>query len=267
MLKHINQIKELSYKIRRIIIEVSYNSGEPSHIGGALSISEILAVIYSYFSIKTLKPRDRFILSKGHGFLALLSVLYCKNFIKKKEIFKFQQNGSEFIAHPIMNKSIGIETSNGSLGQGLSFGVGLAISYKKKKNNSSVIIVVGDGECYEGSVWEAAITATENNLNNLFIVVDCNGHQNDGSINKMMNFKEMKKKWSGFGWNVNSCDGHNISALINAFKKKSKTKPTAIIAKTIKGKGIKFMENNNDWHHGRLTKNLYLESLKSLKKK
>lgn len=266
MLKHINKIKELSYKIRRFIIEISYNSGEPSHIGGALSMSEILAVIYSYFNIKTLKPRDRFILSKGHGFLALLSVLYCKNFIKKKEIFKFQQNGSEFIAHPIMNKSIGIETSNGSLGQGLSFGVGLAISYKKKENNSSVIVVVGDGECYEGSVWEAAITATENNLNNLFIVVDCNGHQNDGAINKMMSFKEMKKKWLGFGWNVNSCDGHNVSALINAFKKKSKTKPTAIIAKTIKGKGVNFMENNNDWHHGRLTKNLYLESLKSLKK-
>jgi len=266
VLKHINKIKELSYKIRRIIIEISYSSGEPSHIGGALSMSEILAVIYSYFNIKTLKPRDRFILSKGHGFLALLSVLYCKNFIKKKEIFKFQQNGSEFIAHPIMNKSIGIETSNGSLGQGLSFGVGLAISYKKKENNSSVIVVVGDGECYEGSVWEAAITATENNLNNLFIVVDCNGHQNDGAINKMMSFKEMKKKWLGFGWNVNSCDGHNVSALINAFKKKSKTKPTAIIAKTIKGKGVNFMENNNDWHHGRLTKNLYLESLKSLKK-
>ena len=165
-----------------------------------------------------------------------------------------------------MNKSIGIETSNGSLGQGLSFGVCLAISYKKKDNNNSIIVVLGDGECYEGSVWEAAITATENNLNNLFIVVDCNGHQNDGAINKMMNFKEMKKKWLGFGWNVNSCDGHNIYDLIKSFKKSSKTKPTAIIAKTIKGKGVNFMENNNDWHHGRLTKNLYLESLKSINK-
>lgn len=267
MLKKINKIKKLSYKIRKTILDISYNSGEPSHIGGALSMVEILAVIYSSFNIKISKPLDRFILSKGHGFLALLSTLYCKNFIKnKKEIFQFQKNGSNFIAHPIMNKSIGIETSNGSLGQGLSFGVGLAISYKKRERNNSIIVVVGDGECYEGSVWEAAITATENNLNNLFIVVDCNGHQNDGAINKMMNFEEMKKKWLGFGWNVNNCDGHNISALIKAFKKNSKTKPTAIIAKTIKGKGVNFMENNNDWHHGRLTKNLYLESVKSINK-
>ncbi len=266
MLEKINKIRKLSHKIRKTILDISYNSGEPSHIGGALSMAEILAVIYSNFNIKVSKPLDRFILSKGHGFLALLSVLYCKNFVKKKEAFEFQKNGSEFIAHPIMNKSLGVETSNGSLGQGLSFGVGLAISYKKKKNNNSIIVVVGDGECYEGSVWEAAITATENNLNNLFIVVDCNGHQNDGAINKMMTFEEMKKKWLGFGWNVNGCDGHNISALIKAFKKSSKTKPTAIIAKTVKGKGVSFMENNNDWHHGRLTKNIYFESIKSIKK-
>ena len=266
MLEKINKIKRLSYKIRKTILDISYNSGEPSHLGGALSMTEILAVIYSNFNIKISKPLDRFILSKGHGFLALLAVLYCKNFIKKKQAFQFQKNGSEFIAHPIMNKSLGIETSNGSLGQGLSFGVGLAISYKKRKNKNSIIVVVGDGECYEGSVWEAAITATENNLNNLFIVVDCNGHQNDGAINKMMNFKEMKKKWLGFGWNVNSCDGHDISALIKAFNKNSKSKPTAIIAKTVKGKGVSFMENNNDWHHGRLTKNMYFESKKSIKK-
>ena len=266
MLEEINKIIRLSHKIRKTILDISYNSGEPSHIGGALSMTEILAVIYSKFNIKVSKPFDRFILSKGHGFLALLSILYCKNFIKKKEALQFQKNGSEFIAHPIMNKSLGIETSNGSLGQGLSFGVGLAISYKKQNKKNSIIVVVGDGECYEGSVWEAAITATENNLSNLFIVVDCNGHQNDGAINKMMNFEEMKRKWSGFGWNVNSCDGHNISALIKAFKKSSKSKPTAIIAKTVKGKGVSFMENNNDWHHGRLTKNIYFESIKSIKK-
>ena len=133
MLDQINKINRLSYRIRKTILDTSYNSGEPSHIGGALSIAEVLGVIYSNFNIKAFKHLDRFILSKGHGFLALLSVLYCKNFIKKKEVLQFQKNGSEFIAHPIMNKSIGIETSNGSLGQGLSFGVGLAISYKKKK--------------------------------------------------------------------------------------------------------------------------------------
>ena len=106
----------------------------------------------------------------------------------------------------------------------------------------------------------------ENNLDNLFIVVDCNGHQNDGPVNIKMNFKEMKKKWTGFGWNTLSCDGHDINKIISMFKKKVRNKPTAIIAKTIKGKGVNFMENNNDWHHGRLTKNLYLQSLKSLQK-
>ena len=266
MLNKINKIKNLSHKIRKTILEISYNCKEPSHIGGALSIVEILAVIYTNFNIKSSKPLDRFILSKGHGFLGLLSTLYCKGFVKKNEALTFQKNGSEFIAHPIMNKNKGIETSNGSLGQGLSFGVGLAISYKKKKNKNSIIVIVGDGECYEGSVWEAAITATENNLNNLFVIVDCNGHQNDGAINKMMNHKQMKKKWQGFGWNVNSCDGHNISELIKTFKKSVKNMPTAIIAKTTKGKGVDFMENNNDWHHGRLTKTLFQESLKSIKK-
>ena len=267
MLDKVNRIRKLSFQIRKTILDVSFNSGEPSHIGGALSMVEILAVIYSYFNIRVSKQLDRFVLSKGHGFLALLSVLYCKKYIKsKKKILQFQKNGSEFIAHPIMNKSIGIETSNGSLGQGLSFSVGLAISYKKNNNSNSIIVVLGDGECYEGSVWEAAITATENNLDNLFVVVDCNGHQNDGAINKMMSFQEMKKKWFGFGWNVKSCDGHDISSLMRAFKKTTKSKPTAIIAQTIKGKGVNFMENNNDWHHGRLTKSLYIESLKSINK-
>ena len=163
-----------------------------------------------------------------------------------------------------MNKSIGIETSNGSLGQGLSFGVGLGISYLKKKKKNSVIVVLGDGECYEGSVWEAAITATENSLCNLIAVIDCNGHQNDGAINNKMNYLELEKKWKGFGWNTIVCDGHNIKLLQKAFNKKSKTKPTAIIAKTVKGKGVKFMENNNDWHHGRLTQNLYEQAIKFL---
>ena len=250
--------------MRKTILEASYECGEPSHIGGALSIVEIISVIYSLFKINTKQHYDRFILSKGHGFLALLSILYCKGFLSKRDVLSFQKNGSEIIAHPIMNKTGGIETSNGSLGQGLSFGVGIALSYKKKKIDNSVIVLVGDGECYEGSIWEAAITASENNLNNLYLVVDCNGHQNDGAINSKMNYNQMKKKWTGFGWHTLACDGHNIENIIKKFKTKSINKPIAIIAKTIKGKGVNFMENNNDWHHGRLTKNLFLQSIKSI---
>ncbi len=259
------KIKKFAKNMRKTILEVSLNCGEPSHIGGALSIVDVMAVLYGdKLNLNLKKPKDRFILSKGHGFLGLLSALHCKNFIKKKELLKFQTNGSELIAHPIENEKIGIESSNGSLGQGLSFGVGLAIAYKKKHKKNNIYVLLGDGECYEGAVWEAAIAATESNLDNLIIIVDCNGYQNDGAINNKMNSKMMQKKWKGFGWNAIECDGHNIKELSKKLSLRSKNKPTAIIARTVKGKGVHFMENNNDWHHGRLTQKLYDEAIKGL---
>jgi drug/metabolite transporter (DMT)-like permease len=127
-----------------------------------------------------------------------------------------------------------------------------------------VYVLVGDGECYEGSIWEAAISATELELGNLTVIVDCNGHQNDGVIGKKMNYKNLKDKWEGFGWNTILCDGHNMAELLNVLKTKKKNIPTAIIAKTTKGKGVNFMENNNDWHHGRLSKSLFEEAIKLL---
>jgi transketolase len=256
----------LSKELRQIIIKVSYNSGQASHIGGALSIVEILISLYKFtLKINLKDPKDRFILSKGHGFLGLLSILFHMKFISKKELYSFQKNGSEFIAHPIMKEESGIETSNGSLGQGLSYGVGLSIAYKKKNKKNSIYILLGDGECYEGSVWEAAITATENNLDNLVAIIDCNGYQNDGKIGSKMDYKNIYNKWKGFGWNTIICDGHDVSSLVKALKNKTKNKPTAIIAKTIKGKGVGFMENNNDWHHGRITKLIYEDSIKEIK--
>lgn len=263
--KQIDKIKNLAKDMRKTILEVSLNCGEPSHIGGALSIVDIMASLYGKILNLNLEyPKDRFILSKGHGFLGLLSALYCKNFIKKDDLLKFQTNGSELIAHPIVNKKIGIESSNGSLGQGLSFGVGLAIAYKKKEKKDSIYVLVGDGECYEGAIWEAAISATESNLDNLVLIVDCNGYQNDGAINEKMNMKMLKEKWKGFGWNTIECDGHKIDQLLKKLCSRLKNKPTAIIAKTTKGKGVNFMENNNDWHHGRLTQKLYDEAIKDL---
>jgi transketolase len=264
-MNEIEKLKNLAKKMRQTLLETSFNCGEPSHIGGALSIIDILAVLYNnILSINLDKPADRFILSKGHGFLGLLSALYYQGYISKKKLMTFQTNGSEFIAHPIENPRYGIESSNGSLGQGLSFGIGIALSYKKKSRKESVYVLVGDGECYEGSIWEAAISATELELENLTVIVDCNGHQNDGVIGTKMNYKDLKNKWEGFGWNTILCDGHNITELLRVLKIKEKDKPTAIIAKTIKGKGVNFMENNNDWHHGRLTKNLFDEAIKSL---
>ena len=260
------KLQKFSNKMRKIILEVSFNCGEASHIGGALSIVDIMSVLYGHLlKINLKKPADRFILSKGHGFLGLLSALYCKKYIKRNDMFKFQTNGSELIAHPIVNPKFGIESSNGSLGQGLSFGIGIALAYKKKKKKNSIFVLIGDGECYEGSIWEGAITATEKKLDNLIVIIDCNGFQNDGAINDKMNYLELKNKWKGFGWNTIVCDGHNTRELLIKLKKKSINKPTAIIAKTIKGKGVKFMEKNNDWHHGRLTKKLFLEALDNLK--
>lgn len=261
----IKSITELSKEMRKAMLEASFKCGQAAHIGGALSIIEIMATLYDeILNINLQNPVDRFILSKGHGFLGLLSALHCKGFIKKEELLKFQTDGSELIAHPIVNSKFGIESSNGSLGQGLSFGVGLALSYKKKKKNGNIFVLIGDGECYEGAIWEAAISATESNLNNLFLIVDSNGYQNDGAINNKMMFEQLKSKWKGFGWNTVSCNGHDIEELLKAFKNKAPDKPTAIIAKTVKGKGVSFMENNNDWHHGRLTEKLFNEAMKNL---
>ena len=263
--KQIDKITDLARKMRKSVLELSLNCGEAAHIGGGLSIVDIMATLYgSVLNLDLKNPIDRFILSKGHGFLGLLSALYCVGYINENDAMKFQTNGSELIAHPIMNPEIGIESSNGSLGQGLSYATGLAIAYKKKKKKGSIFVLVGDGECYEGSIWEAAITATETNLENLVLIVDCNGFENDGAINDKMNFNELISKWKGFGWNTISCDGHNISELLVSLKKRVINKPTAIIAKTIKGKGVPFMENNNDWHHGRLTQKLFDEAIKGL---
>ena len=196
--------------------------------------------------------------------LGLLSILKVKKYISQKVLDNFQKNRNNCTSNN--EAKIGIETSNGSFGQGLSYGVGLSIANKIKKNNNKVVVMMGDGECYEGSVWEAAITATENNLGNLFAVIDVNGFQNDGKIGKNMDLKNLSNKWRGFGWNTIVCDGHNISNILKSFKKIKKNiySPSVLICKTIKGKGVKFMENNNDWHHGRLTKNLYENAIKSL---
>lgn len=263
MKKKNDKYSELSLKIKKTILKTSYKCNETTHLGGALSMVDILAVLYEDFITKK-KEQNRFILSKGHGFLALLSVLYLKKYINKNYLSTYQKNGSELIAHPIMDVKKGIESSNGSLGQGLSFSCGLALAYKKNKKRGKIFTLVGDGECYEGSNWESAITATEHKLNNLYLIVDCNNYQNDGKINKSMSWNELEKKWRGFGWNTIKGNGHNIKFIRKTLKKEHKSKPTVFLAKTIKGKGVKFMENNNDWHHNRLTKSLFQLAMKDI---
>ena len=202
--------------------------------------------------------RDRFILSKGHGVLGYFPALLAVGIISEEIYNTFQTNESHLIAHPVMNLDLGIESSNGSLGQGLSMAVGLALAAKKKGLQHKVHVLVGDGECNEGSVWEAIMAAAQLRLDNLVVVVDYNKLQSDGNADKIMDLSNFASKFKAFGWNVCEVDGHAVPELVEAFERDfADVAPKAIVAHTIKGKGISFMENNNEWHHNRLTKTRY----------
>jgi transketolase len=265
-----SQLKETALEIRKVMIDMGYNCGTSAHFGGGLSMVEILTTLYSNilnYDIQNTSwdDRDRFILSKGHGVLGFYASLYVFGLIGKNEIASFQQDESEFIAHPIMDLKYGIESSNGSLGHGLSLGVGVAMAAKLKKKDFKVYVMLGDGECNEGSVWEAVMCAYHHNLNNLVAIVDRNSMQNDGESKDVMSFFSLEKAWEGFGWNVISVDGHNFNELEKGLLLKDDlTKPTVVIANTTKGKGISFMENVPSWHHGKLTENTYEQAKSEL---
>ena len=270
----LNNISKFSNSIRKNILDMALSAGaNSSHFGGALSIADIVAILFSYkMNINKSNPewvdRDRFILSKGHACLAYYSALSEIGYISKEELKTFEGNESNLLGHPVINRKLGIEFSNGSLGMGLSLGIGLAISSKKKKKNFKVFVIIGDGECNEGSVWEAAMAAANFHLDNLHVIVDHNNFQQTGRNNDIMKLGSLKDKWSSFGWETAELDGHNIEKLYDYFNSNQETnKPKALIANTIKGKGFSFSENNNDWHHGVLTKKVYDEAIEELNKK
>jgi transketolase len=268
--KQCNNLKLLAKNVRLNILRCSYECGGATHLGGSLSIVEILTVLYG--QIMNISKHnfsdpeaDSFILSKGHAALALYAILYEKGFISKDDLLSFKKNGTKFIAHPVRNLKIGIESTNGSLGHGLSIASGIALSAKKFEKKKIVFTLLGDGECNEGSVWEAAMFASHFKLDNLVAIIDKNGFQSDGSTDMTMNTSSLFEKWKSFGWNAIELDGHNISSLINEIEgRKINMKPTVIIAKTIKGKGVSFMENNNLWHHARLTENFYNNAVEEI---
>lgn len=271
--EEIKKIKKFSLKLKKNVLEMAYSAGaSSSHFGGALSILDIVATLFSSFiKYETNNPlwedRDRFILSKGHACLAYYSVLAETNFIDKDILKTFEKDNSDLLGHPVINRKLGIEFSNGSLGMGLSLGIGVAIAAKKKKKNYNTYVIMGDGECNEGSVWEASMAAANFNLDNLIVVVDNNNFQQTGKNNEIMNVQSLKDKWSSFGWQTDEIDGHNIETLYDYFKKiKNIKKPKALIAKTIKGKGFSFSEANNDWHHAILTKKFYEQALEEMNK-
>jgi len=267
----IEKIKNFVKNLRRNILEMSLAAGSSSsHFGGALSIAEIISVLFANeMNIKKGDPnwekRDRFILSKGHACLAYYAALCEVGYVSKKELKTFEKDNSNLLGHPVINRKIGIDFSNGSLGMGLSLGIGLAIASKKKKNSFNTYVIVGDGECNEGSVWEAAMAAPNFKLDNLYVIVDKNNFQQTGSNQEIMNTDSLKEKWKSFGWHTTEINGHNIKEILENFENiKSFDKPKAIIANTIKGKGFSFSENNNDWHHSILTKTMYEKALNEL---
>tara|TARA_Y100001970_G_scaffold174584_1_gene213045 strand:- start:409 stop:1245 length:837 start_codon:yes stop_codon:yes gene_type:complete len=269
----IKKIKNFSLNVRKNILEMAVSAGASSaHFGGALSITEIVSTLFAHhLRIDKNNPnwedRDRFILSKGHACLAYYAALCEIGYISKDELKTFEKDDTNLLGHPVINRKLGIDFSNGSLGMGLSLGIGVAISSKKKKKDFNIYVIIGDGECNEGSVWEAAMAAPNFKLNNLYAIIDKNNFQQTGSNKEIMNVDSLKDKWTSFGWYCKEVDGHNIQELHNFFLESQKiNKPKAIIANTVKGKGFSFSENNNAWHHSVLTKSFYEKALNELKK-
>ena len=262
----ISKIKQLAKQIKKNILDMSLVAAERSaHFGGALSTVEILATLYnSVLKFDSSNPlwedRDRFILSKGHGCLGVYSTLCEMGYFKKADLNLFEQNGSFLPGHPVINKKKGIEFSTGSLGMGLSLGVGVAIAAKKNKKNYKVFVLMGDGECNEGSIWEASMSAAHFKLDNITAIIDNNTLQQTGSNEEIMSLTDLGSKWRSFNWDVIEIDGHNIEQILKAFNHVS-DRPKLILAKTLKGKGFRFAENNNDWHHKIMTKKQYEEAL------
>jgi len=264
----IERLEKMANNMRENALSMAkYSGNNAAHVGPGLSIIEILAVLYGHvmdYNIKNkLKDnRDRFILSKEHGVLAYYSALKEIGILDDEDLSLFMKTGSPLLGHPVMNRDKGIEFTSGSLGMGLSLAVGVAIALKRKKLNQKVYVLVGDGECNEGSIWEGIMSAAQFNLDNLVLIVDRNGIQLGGKTVETMDLADLAQKFIDFGWTANSIDGHNIKDLVTAFSEEAvEGRPHAIIANTIKGKGVSFMEHNIDWHHAVLTEKLFKEAM------
>lgn len=247
--------EQLAWKIRRHGIEMTHLSGG-SHIGSVLSVADILAVLYNdVLNVYPDKPnapeRDRVILSKGHAGAAIYAALAEKGFFSVEELKTHYQNGSRLSGH-VSHKGVpGVDFSTGSLGHGLPVGAGMAMAAKMDSSNYRVYVILGDGECDEGSVWESALVANHYQLDNLVAVIDHNKMQSLDFCENTIKLNPFADKWRSFGWNVIDIDGHNHEELKKAFNeaKSVKGKPTVIIANTVKGKGVSFMENDILWHY------------------
>lgn len=249
-----NELVKMTQTVRRDIVTMIHEAGS-GHPGGSLSAAELMTALY--FSVMKLDPknpewedRDRFILSKGHVAPVVYSVLARRGFFPVEELHTLRKLGSILQGHPHREHTPGLDCSSGSLGQGLSIANGLALAFKKQNRSNRVYCLLGDGELQEGQCWEAVMTAAQHQLDNLCAIVDYNHVQLDGTTDEIKDLGNLCNKWNEFGWNVIELDGHDMEQVCNAYQSASETKgkPTVLIANTIKGKGVSFMENDCNWH-------------------
>ncbi|MBN3033888.1 MAG: transketolase [Candidatus Saganbacteria bacterium] len=251
------ELEAMAVKLRRHVIEMTCAAAS-GHPGGSLSAADIITVLY-FFQLRydaknpAWPERDRFVMSKGHAAPILYAALAEAGFFPVSQLKTLRQTGSSLQGHVDMLSLPGIEMSTGSLGQGLSAANGMALANRLDKRESRVYCLLGDGECQEGQVWEAAMTAAHYKLDNLTAIVDHNKFQIDGPVERIKNLAPFPDKWRAFGWNVLACDGHKVPAIIEALGKavKARGKPTVIIAETVKGKGVSFMEAKPLDYHGK----------------
>lgn len=249
-----SKLQKIAKEIRAMIFKSAYKGGG-GHLGASFSVVEILTTLYfsDLLKYKSSNPysksRDRFILSKGHAVLTLYAALAKAGFFPEKDLYTFCQPGSKFGGHPKMYEVPGVEASTGALGHGLGFGIGVALAGQLRKQDYKVFVLLGDGECQEGSIWEGALFAPEKKLDNLVVIVDHNKLQAMDRLDNIINMDSMSKKWESFGWDVEEVDGHDLEQLQDVLGRKNKNRPRLIIAHTIKGKGLSFMENTPIWHY------------------
>ena len=267
----IEKLQNNALSMRKKALYLAYNSGLSAHLGGGLSIIDVLAVLYGDIMNTCDKSlsyslKDKFILSKGHGVLGLYTALNEFGIISNEILDTYMKDNSDLIAHPVLKPELGLEASSGSLGQGISLAVGLALAAKKKNYSYKVYTICGNGECNEGSVWEACMFAVSYKLDNFTLYIDNNNMQSDGDSESVLGVsKKYSEMLNALGFNVISINGNDIGELLNAYQcQQIVGVPKAIIGNSIKGKGISFMENNPEWHHNRLTKEQYEIALSEL---
>ena len=264
------ELREIAKVIRRDVLTMTLESGS-GHIGGSLSAVDLLTVLYwETMRVNPEQPqwedRDRLVLSKAHASPALYSALARRGYFDVKELMTFRKLKSLLQGFPDMQRTPGIDASVGSPGQGLSIANGIAMAARRDRKTFRVYCLIGDGEAHEGQVWEAAMTAAHHGLDNVCAIVDRNMMMGDGSTEDIVALSPLVDKWRTFNWHVVEADGHSIEQLVAAFSQAESVKgrPTLVHAKTVKGKGVPFMENKPEWHDRKLTEDLYEEAMKAL---